>query len=45
MGQTQKAAPVIQNQLKSAQGELGRNTAFVINFSGDAPVNVKWYAI
>lgn len=43
MGQTQKAAPAIQNQLQGTQGELGRNAAFVINFSGDAPVNVKWF--
>lgn len=29
--------------MQALQGELGRNAEFVINFSGDAPVNVKWF--
>jgi len=42
MGETAKSAPSVQTQLQPAQGELGRSARFVINFSGDAPINVKW---
>src|SRR4051812_3830753 len=43
MGETAKAAPSVQTQLKPTQAELGRSAVFVVNFSGDAPVNVKWF--
>ncbi|CAD5224123.1 unnamed protein product [Bursaphelenchus okinawaensis] len=41
--QSQKSAPSIQNQLQPVQAELGRSARFAVNFSGDAPVTVKWY--
>lgn len=43
MVDSQKAAPVIQNQLQATQGELGRSAAFVVGFGGDGPINVKWF--
>jgi hypothetical protein len=42
MVESQKAAPVLQNQLQATQGELGRSAAFVVGFGGDAPVKVTW---
>ncbi|KAI6199682.1 hypothetical protein M3Y96_00652800 [Aphelenchoides besseyi] len=43
MGQTQKAAPAIQTQLQPQQAEIGRSAVFVVKFTGDSPVIVKWF--
>ncbi|CAG9532190.1 unnamed protein product [Cercopithifilaria johnstoni] len=43
MGQTQKTAPQISQQLKPVQAEIGRQTQFNVLFSGDEPITVKWF--
>jgi hypothetical protein len=43
MVQTQKVAPAMQNKLQAAQGEIGKNASFVINFGGDPPIKVQWF--
>ncbi|VDO41301.1 unnamed protein product [Onchocerca flexuosa] len=43
MGQTQKAAPQITQQLKPIQAEIGRQAQFNVLFSGDEPITVKWF--
>ncbi|VDO46957.1 unnamed protein product [Brugia timori] len=43
MGQTQKVAPQISQQLKPVQAEIGRQAQFNVLFSGDEPLTVKWF--
>lgn len=43
MGQTQKTAPQISQQLKPIQAEIGRQAQFNVLFSGDEPITVKWF--
>ncbi|VDK66159.1 unnamed protein product, partial [Onchocerca ochengi] len=43
MGQTQKAAPQITQQLKPIQAEIGRQAQFNVLFSGDEPITIKWF--
>lgn len=43
MGQTQKTAPQISQQLKPVQAEIGRQAKFNVLFSGDEPIKVDWF--
>ncbi|MCP9264543.1 hypothetical protein DINM_022655 [Dirofilaria immitis] len=43
MGQTQKIAPQISQQLTPIQAEVGHQTQFNVLFSGDEPITVKWF--
>lgn len=43
MGQTQKIAPQISEQLKPVKAEIGRQAHFNVLFSGDGPITVKWF--
>uniref|UniRef100_A0A915PRJ2 Ig-like domain-containing protein n=1 Tax=Setaria digitata TaxID=48799 RepID=A0A915PRJ2_9BILA len=43
MGQTQRSAPQITQQLKPVQTEIGRQTQFNVLFNGDEPITVKWF--
>ncbi|VDK72603.1 unnamed protein product [Litomosoides sigmodontis] len=43
LGQTQKTAPQISQQLKPVQAEIGRQAHFNVLFSGDEPITVKWF--
>jgi titin len=43
IGESQKAPPTMQTQLKPLQGEIGRAAKFVCGFSGDQPITVKWF--
>lgn len=43
MGQSQKAAPQITQQLKPVQAEAGRQTQFIVAFTGDQPFTITWF--